>query len=310
MLSMSKYPYNVQVNFEKLTLYKNKNKAFEQSINYKQTIPMVGNELVGIEIEAENIEECPVLFNYWVIKEDGSLRNFGKEFVSQPLEGRQVENALNVLRNTIGHYADFSPRTSVHVHLNMQKHSQEQLYILVILYAIFEKHFFHIADKKRESSLFCVPIYQTNLLRYLNECIIHEDTGRWHKYAAINILPMISSKNRYGTVEFRHLEGTLDINKIILFINSMYCLQNYCSKWHLDELISFIKSANSTSGYIHLYKTIFGEYCQSITNSDIEYCISQVKKQLFVNTYKETIDVAYKRASQNNYLKSATVNEE
>ena len=145
--------------------------------------------LIGIEVEVENMwKQAPAPELYWDAKEDHSLRNNGLEFTSIPLRGYQIEYALdylNMLIKNSGNEPDFSPRTSIHVHLNVRDMTWSQLKVLVLLYSIFERHFFHIAGTKRESSVFCVPLYKS--VKHSTLSKLEHITTMWSKYNALNL---------------------------------------------------------------------------------------------------------------------------
>lgn len=274
-----------KVHYSALQTYKAKHKAYENDCGLIPTQSMLSNELVGIEIEVENIQTSigNKLALYWKEKEDGSLRNNGKEYVSIPLRGDQVEIALNYLNNALPADRDFSKRTSTHIHLNVRNLDEDEVISLIILYSIFEKHFFAFAKQNRESSMFCVPLYQTTILQGIYE-VITSGHSAWSKYTALNILPLVNNNDTgcYGTIEFRHLHGTSDPAKILPFINSIYALYNYVQTVKSKDILEFLDEANSTSGYIQLYHTIFGNLCsQNITSEQLEFCISVAKKNLF-----------------------------
>lgn len=253
------------------------------------------NTLVGIEIEVENITNPPYLTYYWKSTTDGSLRNNGIEYVSIPLRTSQVEHAVTYLNQQLlaTNEPEFSPRTSVHVHLNVRDFTWEQVKVFVLLYALFERHFFHFAGRSRENSVFCVPLYKTSQLSAIFDI---ESEPKWHKYNALNLAPiygdMGENLKRYGTIEFRHLFGTLDTATIIQWINNICCLRKYSATQKLDDLLIQIKNLNTTSEYISLYKNIFGQYADlnKMTKHDFESCVSFTKIAL----WGKDLNVKYK----------------
>jgi hypothetical protein len=54
---------------------------------------------------------------------------------------------------------------------------------------------------------------------------------RWHKYTALNIIPL----QKIGTVEFRHLQGTGDIEIFTEWVTSLENLWHLCQRESLDE---------------------------------------------------------------------------
>lgn len=269
-------------NYAPLAVRKAAHSAYEAGLT-KQDCMVDQRALVGIEVEIENCPEYFVLPYYWSTIEDNSLRNNGREYVSIPMRAYQVPYALDHLFHYVSSYNpkfDFSPRTSIHVHLNVRDLTWEQVKTLTLLYAIFEKHFFHIAGTKREESIFCVPLYKTAQLDHLmlldHPIAVAEN---WNKYNAINLQPIA----KYGTVEFRHLYGTDNKQVIINWINNILSLRKVCVKLSLDELLEKIKQLNTTSEYIALYSEIFGDLADlgKMQKYDFESCISYTKQSLW-----------------------------
>lgn len=268
-----------------LVVRKAEHLAYENTLPKHTEFLVSSSALVGIEIEVENMPNYVDTTYYWRNKSDGSLRNNGVEFTSIPLRCSQVPYALQYLNSKIteNNTPDFSPRTSCHVHLNARDMSWEQLKVFVLLYAIFERHFFHIAGTKREQSIFCVPLYLTQELRYLLN-LEHQVTN-WHKYSAINLGTILGNADVpcYGTIEFRHLYGTSDPGIILDWINNICCLREYSRKVSLNDLLQRIKVMNTTSEYIALYQEVFDSYAdiEKMSKYDFEYCISQTKIALW-----------------------------
>lgn len=294
------------INYTNLSVEKKKHELYEQLMEYQPTIPILEeNALVGLEIEAEQIKTFVPLEYYWSGKDDNSLRYYGKEFVSIPLRMKQVENALKYLNIQLNTYVprfEFSPRCSVHVHLNVRDMTWDQIKTLILLYAIFERHFFHIAGTKRETSVFCVPIYKTQALKALWKL---ETSGmKWHKYAAINPGTILGNDDvsRYGTLEFRHLYGTNNVETIIKWLNNIMCLRRACRNYTFEELCEKVKSLNTTSEYAGMYAQIFGEYANTwlMGKYDFEHCVSRAKLALWGNdwtiNYKLNLLSAYEKA--------------
>ncbi len=246
--------------------------------------PVVGpNDLFGIEVEVENMPNGVLVDKYWDCKQDNSLRNHGMELVSIPLRGYQVEYALNVLVDAIYAHNNpiFSPRTSVHVHLNARDLTEDEVMCLVLLYCIFEKHFFHIAGTRRESSIFCVPLYKTQYLWPFSD-LLQGPTTRWHKYSALNLGTLFGTDQlpKYGTIEFRHLYGTSNKKIILDWINNISLLKQAAKRTTYKELLQTVRDMNTTSSYIALYENTFKEYAnlRIMDKYDFESCVSFVKR--------------------------------
>lgn len=242
--------------------------------------------LIGIEIEIENINSTISEYLsdvYWNVKEDSSLRNNGLEFITKPIRAKQIPYAMEYFIDTIHKYSpnySFTNRCSLHIHLNVRDFTPTRLKIFILLYSLFEKHFFKIAGTKRESSLFCVPLYKTD---QLNSLLIDNFWTHWKKYSALNLCPIVGGdgSSRIGTIEFRHLYGTLNTEIIYNWINNILCLRKACYNWDFFQLEELILKLNTTSEYFIIYKQIFGNLCFSLTKHDFESCISNLKTALW-----------------------------
>ena len=203
------YPLSKMYNFNALCVRKAHHQKFEEGQPQPATQMVSPTALIGIEIELENITNFVNLEYYWSHKDDGSLRNYGAEFVSIPLRGYQVPYALTYLNKAIHEYnkPDFSTRTSVHIHLNVRDMPEEQIKVLILLYALFERHFFNFAGTKRETSVFCVPLYRTQQLSGILNWSMEDLSQNWHKYSAINCGTVTGNNDvpRFGTIEFLSL---------------------------------------------------------------------------------------------------------
>ena len=291
------------VKYKAMTLRKNESNAFEKMNTLKEK-PMewcTTRGMVGIEIEVENITNSLHPLAYWDIKADGSLRNNGVELVSVPLQIKQVQLALEHVYNvlTANNKPDFSNRTSVHIHVNCRDLTQNQIYNFILLYALFEKHFYAFAGNKRMNSIFCVPLFRTNQLNVLDN-VVYGLSPNWHKYCGINLLPLYQNQvtQGYGTIEFRHLYGTSNQREILEWINDIMCLRKYACEISKDDLLKNIKEMNTTSSYISLYSQVFAKGRKVLSNKkDFEECVSNIKRELFGCEYLNTI----KRSDQSDY---------
>jgi Putative amidoligase enzyme len=164
--------------------------------------------VAGMECEIESIHNPSDTYTGFTTTTDGSLRNHGYEFISAPLVKDELLACFKNLHATLQYHDKsdaFTNRTSTHVHVNCRTLTPEQTKQIVMFYALFEEFFFAFVDPVRRSNIHCVPLTETFLPatyhRNLNVMI-----DNWHKYTALNILPLV----KLGTIEFRHLQGTDD----------------------------------------------------------------------------------------------------
>lgn len=256
---------------------------YEKTLEPKKNYTFCTNtDLLGLEVEVEGCLNPMQVPYYWKFKPDGSLRNYGQEAISIPLQARQVPYALHVLTEALMFHNpkfDFSPRTSVHVHLNVRDLTWDEVKTLLLLYSIFERHFFSLAGTRREQSIFCVPLYLSHQLQTYPH--VEYACESWSKYSALNLGTITGNNDvaRYGTIEFRHLFGTIDHEILFPWIESILCLKVAAKKFDRQLLEEKIKTLNTTSEYIALYQQVFGKVARLdlLVKRDFEHCVTQTK---------------------------------
>lgn len=205
---------------------------------------------VGLEVEVEfpdrtiphNIID-PV---YWVTKQDGSLRN-GVEYVLQkPVSIKDLPKAIeSFAQQTAGVKFSDSPRTSVHCHINMTRRTFGQLTNCLTAYYLFENVFVSANDPTRAGNLFCLrgkdAEWQTNQIA---RCIKRGwtfGTDQWgenHRYSALNL----EALRRFGSIEFRFIEGTTDPKLIEFWAQTMFDFVDATSDISIDDQLQMVTS--------------------------------------------------------------------
>lgn len=178
----------------------------------------------GMECEIEDICQIPDWVSscgHWSITKDGSLRNNGREIISKPLPKAVLMEQFAKLHGSIEYQTNdldsrFSKRTSTHVHVNCLDLEMEQVKSIVMWYALYESIFFKLIDPYRENNIHCVKLDQTALSQKYKRSLEYL-VGSWSKYTALNILPL----GKYGTIEFRHLQGTDDTVLVKEWLNTL-----------------------------------------------------------------------------------------
>jgi len=190
---------------------------------------VASEELIGIEVEVENVHRVGNVSDVWHMTDDGSLRNQGREFITDPTPAKYGPALLANLLEGLGRDCSFTPRTSVHVHLNVQDLSSEQVGDILLLYTIFEKVLYRYVGRSRIRNPYCVPIAETALLaRWVQKSV----KSAWEKYAGFNILPLRDK----GTIEFRHMHGTFDVQKLSGWLELITNLKTYVKNNNTKEL--------------------------------------------------------------------------
>jgi hypothetical protein len=235
---------------------------------------------VGIEVEVEGVHtnshvgKVNSTHFLWNNTEDNSLRNNGREFVSLPVRGENISYALQLLSNTlhksincVGH--EFSERTSVHVHVNCRDLTTEQLSTLVLAYSLVEPVMYDFVGGGRDDNIFCVPLKDTGIASTLADGYAHphglvDFISSWNKYAGLNLLPL----RTYGTVEFRHMTGTCNIERLQMWIDMLLSLRQYAIKTPFNTLKKLALELNTSSEYVQTLYAIFGNHASMLQNDN------------------------------------------
>jgi hypothetical protein len=234
------------------------------------------NILCGVELEIENLSAGHGYYvdqagDFWIVDEDGSLRPRGEswEFISRAPatigaslgEMRELFRKLNITED------NYSDRCSVHIHTNIQDYTPSQLYGLALVYAVFEDvlfefvNHFHKKEEQgycRDSNLYCIPWSACRMNRRLIERIVAapvDGIRQWQKYTALNLLPMLDK----GTVEWRHMHGTCDMEKLTIWFNIIGSIMKYVKQTGYDEIVKTVKVLNDVSTYQQFFTSVLGD---------------------------------------------------
>lgn len=232
--------------------------------------PEIGSDpslLYGVELEIENCNPDDPRSHRVPGMEyhaDGSLRNFGAEFVTQPMKMRELSYVLQQFFMKNNFNADnYSERCSVHVHCNVGDLTVEQLSTVLLLYQVYERSLFAFVGGERDKNIFCVPWYDTRLTHRIFSSFDRGILSRlrdWEKYTALNLLPIYTQ----GTIEFRHMPGTPDVAFILKWCDIIGQMFAYARKNTLSELLNTIITLNSSSRYHALTYDVFGEHADML----------------------------------------------
>jgi len=252
--------------------------------------------LVGIEVEVENLGEearwpSTAYAHFWTPKADGSLRNNGLEFVTSPLMGRQIVTALALLFHEMPAQAQFSHRTSVHIHTDVRGLTPEEVAKVFLVYLTLEPQLFSFIGEERERGIFCVPWFLTDTTEGMFKLIKDIAPGRqmqsheW-RYTALNLNPVTS----FGTIEFRHLGGTRDMDTAMTWLNIILSMRKYALSKELNELIKEIVELNTTSQYRMYAQKVLGDLFWKFSNFSslderLAMGVISVKRALFSDKF-------------------------
>jgi Putative amidoligase enzyme len=221
--------------------------------------------LYGVELEIESAGGGGEwVFPGITITTDGSLRNEGREFITSPMTFSNLHHCLERFFKKSGvTAANYSERCSVHVHTNCRDLTLNQIKGLCLLYQVFERLFYKYAGADRDKNIFCTPWNQTMLSQKLlsDDAFLHK-LRDWQKYTGLNLLPL----RDLGTVEWRHLPGTPDLEMIMNWCRLIGCLYRHVRDTPLEAIQKSISSLNSNSQYEQVLFSIFRDLTPLIWN--------------------------------------------
>ena len=261
----------------------------------KEIVPLVSDDMeIGIEIEIEGVGANSInLYEVWEPKEDGSLRNSGVEYVSCPIKGKRISFALNQFFGSINKGFHFSPRTSIHIHLNVLDLYPRQVGAIIMVHNVFEKLLYRFIGGDRDKNNFCVPICESNTGDHFLKTFLSEDyrpqSYEHIRYSGLNM----DAIRKFGSLEFRHLGGTSDTFKIVKWINLIFRLKDYAMRNGWETIKDRIDRLNTDSSYMVFFNEVWGPCGVYLDSSnlqkDMEGSVSLVKKMVMDNVFTKEI---------------------
>lgn len=230
---------------------------------YTRVLPCVSPDLViGLELETENCHYSARDYQRLVtpmnfaVTTDGSLRGEAYEFISSPMRSDHALAALTDYFSVTGfNEANFTDRCSVHVHVNCLDLDQTEVSSVALLYTIIEEILMEYVGHNRDSNLYCIPWSHCRqhydlVHRFLNSP--GDTLKHWNKYTALNLLPLL----RQGTIEFRQLYGTADMEVLTKWVNIIGSIMAYAKRTPLKDLMATIKEMNTVSNYGAFFRDV------------------------------------------------------
>lgn len=190
---------------------------------------------VGVEIECEGAGISPSNSPFWRTEKDGSLRGSfpseAAEFVmSQPLHIDHVEIALDsLITEQKDAKFNFSFRTSVHVHVNVQQLTEAEMLAFLYLCLLVEEPLMNFCGETRKANRFCLRYADAEGFdRTLDTLFdrgwsaVRRLDGDKIRYAAINVHAL----QKYGSIEFRGMRGNMDKEVILPWCQTLIHLRD------------------------------------------------------------------------------------
>jgi hypothetical protein len=196
---------------------------------------------IGIEIECEGDNMIALDEAVWRSEDDGSLRGHYPQtrceyILAKPLKIEAIPVALTELSKRLKEanaVLDFSHRCSVHVHVNVQQLEYQQLLAFMYTYYLLEEPFMTYCGKSRKGNNFCLRLQDAEgVLEVVNAMFENGEEGIHHigqdrqRYAAMNF----EALRKYGSLEFRGMEGNMDVNRISTWCQALIRMRDFAVK--------------------------------------------------------------------------------
>lgn len=191
---------------------------------------------VGVEIEVEG-KRLPKIDKFWKMEQDGSLR--GEENIEYVLRKPSTLNQLAIALKFLDKayrdndaVVDDSVRAGVHVHVNVQGLNIVELYNFMTLYLILEEVLVEFCGETREGNLFCLRASDADyliyrLVRAAQRRRFRELVDDNLRYASMNVKAL----GTYGSLEFRAMRGTRDLDVIQTWANIIVGLREHAKTY-------------------------------------------------------------------------------
>lgn len=255
------------------------NKVFGMKVSaLAQTMPSYfkfkkfrDNQILGAEFEVEfNGFDYPMQADfpsYWSVLEDHSLRN-GMEYITKtPVSPKYFKaNSWPYFKKRIGTKSpiEMSYRCSTHIHLSAHALYVYQAIMMAVMYYIYEDVLTPVYGDNRRGNLFCVGANNAQehtvgeLIRLLKSdgmrSLLKFLSDRGTKYSAVNLQTLM----RLGTVEFRAMEGTVDEDRVFLWIDILTAIREFCLNTTPEQMPRVLDDLSAT-GAIEFTRRVFGE---------------------------------------------------
>lgn len=250
---------------------------------------------VGVEIEMEgyNIPHRDLMPFLWKREADHSLRGESAEFVMRhPVKLKELRKALGELGKVLEEGGtEFVPtyRAGIHVHVNVQELTPVQLVTYICSYLMLEEVLLRFCDKSRLGNHFCLRLsdasyYLDRLVSFIETQNIHLLNTEDLRYASLNVTSLF----KYGSVEFRALESTLDYDKITEWASVLVHLRDYAKT--LNSPVDILGQA-SFLGFAEYAPVILGPHYKTFkqwaTRENIQQGIRNIQYAIYARDWNE-----------------------
>ena len=246
------------------------NKSIEPKPYSPSHSMFVSDSYVGVEIEMEGVSSS-------ILRDVPSWRSVAEQSVDgwelvlrKPMCENGLYLALNELRGLDVPATAFTERTSVHVHIDVRDMTYLQLINYIALSVMFEPVLYKYVAPHRSSNHFCWSFldcealitrvsevnraYNTGDSRSVRDAMERRFSVGATKYSGINL----SSIPKYGSLEFRMHEGTMNVNAITRWINILLSIKKYAMGE--DRTPSNILETKQDVGIDSIFTAVLSDY--------------------------------------------------
>lgn len=202
----------------------------------------------------------------WTTKSDGSLRDFGVEYIlTKPLSLEGAFAALDEFYQMTLEvpFSKDQPSTSVHVHVNFTDRTLLTMANFVTIWTHFENVLLDFSGPTRKSNCFALGArlaeqQVTNLIKMFSgiqdrNCMAISFEESQTKYAALNI----ANLGKLGTLEARSFRGTTDVEEIKTWCSILHRILVFSETPGLTPAL-FLSDWGSRG--VELMSDVFGPY--------------------------------------------------
>lgn len=257
---------------------------FAAKVPTKAPFPLIKDINCGWELEVEGIsaENVTLAYNkypliYCTHTEDGSLKDYGKEYIAKgPLMNEHLENSLielNYINSLLKNGFNFTHRCSFHVHLNVADLPLSQVDAITTLYMLAEPLFMSYCENHRRGSSYCIPLNALQMTKKELQAVFHKETKYW-----------AMSFNRItdlGTLEFRALHGTVNLELLFTWVSIIQSLK-VAAKQFNQKISKILNEIATPEEAVHFLMYIFP--LQSVQNK-LTGLTREIEDSLFNTKY-------------------------
>lgn len=223
----------------------------------------------GVEIEAEGIRLPRELPPPWRVENDGSLQaGFeAHEYVMhRPASLEGVHEALTTLKQAYKENKSDVRETQtsgVHVHVNVQDYTPKQLFTFITTYFVLEELLLTYCGEDRQGNHFCLRLKDAENIvdEFVMSAKKHQLAnlkGDNIRYCSLNPCSLF----KYGSLEFRAMRGTGDLNAIETWVKILdqvrLAAKNYADPAEVAKMMSI-------GGEVQFVNSVLGPYADLFT---------------------------------------------